>query len=453
MIAIWMAYALVTGALVALMCALVERIARAAHRATRGIWLGGMLAMLLLAAGAAPESLMPRTVSPSRWAAAVQVETGPAGRPRAQDGREGRQGLLAPMQERVGRWILALHDLLAAARVRLSGWDGPLLALWALAAAFLAGVLTHASLEGRRLRHGLEPRDVAGSTVLLTHGVGPSAVGIGRPAILLPSWALELDEALLTLVLRHEREHVDALDPALLLLALLGVVLLPWHLPLWWSWGRLRLAIEVDCDRRVLRAHPGVRRYAQLLLLTAQRAPEVPWASRAVVTVAAPLRPHASHLAQRISAMTHPRTSRLLLRAALAAPGVVALAALLLALPTPRQARAQQAAAQERAIVRLTSVGSFDWDPERTSILVFTTGGAEVGIGADPPAPLSDTLRLHRVPAITADVTDGEVHVQVSGPGRIKLGGTVTGGPALTLSATGRHIVLEKGGVGIRPNG
>ena len=32
----------------------------------------------------------------------------------------------------------------------------------------------------------------------------------------------------------------------------MAVVLMPWNLPLWWQWRRLRFAIEVDCDARVL---------------------------------------------------------------------------------------------------------------------------------------------------------------------------------------------------------
>lgn len=448
MIAIWMAYALVTGLIVALTCLLTERVARIAHLGTRGIWLGGMLVMLLLAAGAA----VPRSfASPAEGTAEVSAQKGIGERTIAQEDREWQSGAVSWLREWLERPFVTLQARLASASERLSRWDYPLLALWALLSAFLAGVAVHAALEARRLRHTLEPREVGGTTVLMTHGLGPSAAGIRSPAILLPNWALELDEALLALVLRHEREHVQARDPALLLLGLLAVVLVPWHLPLWWSWRRLRLAIEVDCDSRVLRAHPGERRYAELLLLTAQRAPDSHWASRAVFTMVAPLRPRASSLAERILVMTSSRTSRSLLRVPLAGLGALVLAALALALPTPRQAQA--AAAQERAvIVHLTEVGLIDTIADSLSILVYTTGGAQVGIGADPPAALSDTLRLNRLPAITADVTDGEVHIELRGPGAIKVGGKVTGGRATRVSATGRHIVLLKGGVGIYSN-
>ena len=89
--------------------------------------------------------------------------------------------------------------------------------------------------------------------------------------IVLPEWALALDEPLRALVLRHELEHRAARDPYLLLTAAVLTALLPWNIPLWWQARRLRLAIELDCDARVLRARPDPDRYARLLLAIAQR--------------------------------------------------------------------------------------------------------------------------------------------------------------------------------------
>ena len=55
------------------------------------------------------------------------------------------------------------------------------------------------------------------------------------------------------IVLAHEAEHVRARDPLLLAAGCAGVALLPWHPVSWWLLARLRLAVELDCDRRVLR--------------------------------------------------------------------------------------------------------------------------------------------------------------------------------------------------------
>jgi len=46
---------------------------------------------------------------------------------------------------------------------------------------------------------------------------------------------------------------------------------MPWNLPLWWQLRRLRRAIEVDCDARVLNAGHDVNRYGETLLEVGQR--------------------------------------------------------------------------------------------------------------------------------------------------------------------------------------
>ena len=66
---------------------------------------------------------------------------------------------------------------------------------------------------------------------------------------------------------------------------------------------------------------------------------------------------------------------------------------------------------------------------------------------------VGDTIRLKTFPAFTADVTNGDVHVELRGEGEIELAGTVSGGPAVNVSATGHHLVLLKGGTGIRTVG
>jgi beta-lactamase regulating signal transducer with metallopeptidase domain len=233
------------------------------------------------------------------------------------------------------RVISRLYNHLTPYREKLDSLNGVLLALWAAISALLAGVAAYALVEGRRLRLGLRPADVEGTPVLLTEAIGPATVGMYSPAILLPRWALDLDETLLRLVLRHEREHLEARDPLLLLIGSLALVLMPWHMPLWWSWRRLRLAIEVDCDARVLRANPDVRRYAELLLLTGQRGSTVPWSKRPTFAVVAPLRPHVAHLTKRIRVMTQ-HASRSTARSLLLVGAAVASATVALALPAPQ---------------------------------------------------------------------------------------------------------------------
>jgi hypothetical protein len=92
-----------------------------------------------------------------------------------------------------------------------------------------------------------------GVEVAVSEGVGPAVLGILSPRIVVPRWLLEEAAQRRSAVLAHESEHLRAHDGRLLLAALLLVALLPWNLPLRWLWRRLRLAIEVDCDARVVR--------------------------------------------------------------------------------------------------------------------------------------------------------------------------------------------------------
>jgi len=68
-----------------------------------------------------------------------------------------------------------------------------------------------------------------------------------------------------------EQSHLVAGDPRLLTGALCLLVFMPWNLPLWWQLRRLRRAIEVDCDARVLNAGHDVNRYGETLLEVGQR--------------------------------------------------------------------------------------------------------------------------------------------------------------------------------------
>jgi hypothetical protein len=99
-------------------------------------------------------------------------------------------------------------------------------------------------------------------------------------------------------------------------------------------------------------------------------------------------------------------------------------------------------------IVRLSALGLEKPTSDSVQVLVWTSGAAKVGIGAADPTPLADTLRLASLPAITADVSEGDVHIRLVTPGRMRLGAEVSGGRAIRFTATGRHIVVLKGGVG-----
>lgn len=212
---------------------------------------------------------------------------------------------------------------------QLLAWaDVLLLPAWLLAsvALLLAGgvLLTAVHLRRRQWRREM----VAGIPVLIAPRVGPAVVGFFHSRIVLPEWVLAWDESRRRLVVEHEREHVRARDPLLLLMGLAAVVLVPWNPALWWQLRRLRLAIEVDCDTRVLRGQTDVRSYGMLLLEVGRLA------SSGRLPVAALSEPR-SFLERRIRMMTSPKSTRRLHVAALAAVLCLAAAATAVALPTP----------------------------------------------------------------------------------------------------------------------
>ena len=149
------------------------------------------------------------------------------------------------------------------------GVENALGALWALGSVLVLVLFALLCLRLRRLRARWEPRDVCGEEVLRSEGFGPAVVGLIRSRIVLPSWTFALGERELEMVVLHEREHVRALDPALLAAGLLLASLSPWNPAVWWSLARLRLAVEGDCDRRVLARGTPARSYARLLLTVA----------------------------------------------------------------------------------------------------------------------------------------------------------------------------------------
>jgi hypothetical protein len=162
----------------------------------------------------------------------------------------------------------------------------------------------------RRLRAACGPcteRHVAGTRILVSERAGPMVLGVLDPEVVLPRWALDSPEEC-GLIVRHEREHVVAGDPWLLALASLAVAALPWSPALWWQHRRLRLAVETDCDARVLAAGASAHRYGRLLLSTATRPSMLPISALAWGGPS-------SHLERRILAMTARRPRHRMLRA------------------------------------------------------------------------------------------------------------------------------------------
>jgi beta-lactamase regulating signal transducer with metallopeptidase domain len=178
-----------------------------------------------------------------------------------------------------------------------------LLWMWAvtggLGAVFLIGVY----VRYRWIRAHLPGARVRDHDVLLSSSIGPAVIGFRSPAIVVPHWLLERTDDEQEVVLAHECEHIRARDHQLLLLSVAGLLILAWHPAVWWMLSRLRLAMELDCDRRLLDRGLSARRYGTVLIDLAARCSRTSIASAALAD-------GASHLERRIYAMTMTNTTR-----------------------------------------------------------------------------------------------------------------------------------------------
>jgi len=199
--------------------------------------------------------------------------------------------------------------------------------LWGLASATLLAWLGWNHYELRRARMAWPAVRLHGVEVQESPTTGPAVVGVLRGWITVPRWIHELDRDLQQLAVLHEREHQQQRDPALLWAGWLACAAVPWNPSLWWQLRRLRLAIEVDCDRRVLRGGTSIVRYGELLLEVGRRMTTRPRTAVALFETS-------SFLERRIRAMTSPAT-RGMVRALAAIGVVVVVVAFAFELPPP----------------------------------------------------------------------------------------------------------------------
>jgi TonB family protein len=275
MIATWMLYAALIGALVTVAAVAMSGVFAALRLPSRFVWTASMALSIAWPIAAAVRRSMPVEQSPIRVmpfvisVQPVQVISGDSG------------GL--------SRALLV---------------DGGLVALWLAVSALLVVRLVQSIKSLRNRRREWRASQLDGVRVCISQNVGPAVVGLRAMDVVVPEWITALDAPLRAIVLRHEEEHRAARDPQLLFLSTLAVALMPWNVALWIQARRLRLAVEMDCDARVLRAHPSTERYGLLMLTIAQRRSIAP-------PVFAPmLSEPTSHLERRILAM-QPSTRRI----------------------------------------------------------------------------------------------------------------------------------------------
>lgn len=316
----WGTLVLLLSALLYGAALLLERLGRGVAPA-RAIW-GGAIALLLGLAVAAPLRQPPPAPRPSASAASAPVSVAlPAKAPRAtlwSRLTEARAWAGAPISA-VTQGASRIASQLAATR-HLGALVPWLLAAWGVASLAVLAAYTGAYRRLRRAIRSGQAATMAGVPVVVTETIGPLVAGVRAPQVVVPRWLLTRAPEEQALVVAHERAHVAAHDPQLLLAGALGVVLLPWNPFCWGFLARLRLAIEVDCDHRLLRSGAPTARYGRLLIDLSAPHPSLSLAAPAFSH-------HTSHLERRLRTMTapaslHPRV-RLLALAAVGALSVL----------------------------------------------------------------------------------------------------------------------------------
>lgn len=224
------------------------------------------------------------------------------------------------------------------------------IALWALSSLALVAWIIAGTLRWRHIQRAWRRTTLDGVDIDISASTGPAVLGLLSHRIVLPSWATMMQPEHRRLVLAHECEHISARDPERLALAVAALVLMPWNVGLWWCAARLRRAVELDCDARVLRRFPSAREYGYVLLEVAARGRNTgPLAIPMVALLRLP-----SELELRLRAMTRVRSAGLHGAVFGGIVGPIAVAAAFIA-PVP-----SVQAGYARTLTRATHAAAFD---------------------------------------------------------------------------------------------
>jgi bla regulator protein blaR1 len=249
----WMFYSIVVSLLMSLAALAFERSAQIRGRPTRWLWAMCMVACVAIPFIPARESVQLPATAHSGPAPSPEITLPPLAATPTETSR-----LTLPA---IGEDQTPLSDAIST----LLDWT------WRIASVALTLMIlasgVHLSWRRRRWDRG----EMAGTAVYISEDCGPAVVGFLRPGIVVPHWLTRLSVEEQELVIAHERAHLRAYDAQLLTIGVCLLVCMPWNLMLWWQLRRLRLAIEIDCDARVLGLGYPVARYSETLIALGER--------------------------------------------------------------------------------------------------------------------------------------------------------------------------------------
>jgi beta-lactamase regulating signal transducer with metallopeptidase domain len=256
-----MLFSLAISALVLLAAMAAHDAQRAANRAVRWVWFGGIVAIVMLTVASPlrrtpPPITLRATSSVSQAATSTAIRSRPTLRDRWY---EARSALIKP----VSAALSTTHTWISNVPPTVHRAVG---VLWLLASAVTFGAFVLSYWRVRQTLQHWPVQRVGDTNARIAPTSGPAVVGLAPSQIILPAWLLSRSPEEQRLVVTHESEHVRAGDPWLLVFACGAAALMPWNPALWYALGRLRLAIELDCDRRVLGRGIPTASYGALLI-------------------------------------------------------------------------------------------------------------------------------------------------------------------------------------------
>ncbi|HME37981.1 MAG TPA: M56 family metallopeptidase [Steroidobacteraceae bacterium] len=246
----WMLYVMAVTLLLAAAAWVAEYAQRLRHSSTRWIWVLAIVLSLLIPTVIASVSIqIPNILSPAVSQKVIALRT-------ATSAHLSPTLLISGSPRTVAEWR-KLDPFLERA------WPAVSIAMW----VGLMASGAHLYWRKRNWSTGM----LGGARVYIAPEVGPAVVGLLRPSIVVPTWLISSSPSHQDAVIAHESSHLDAGDTRLFTAALFLLVFMPWNLPLWWQLRRLRYAIEVDCDRRVLKSGQDAVGYGETLIAVGER--------------------------------------------------------------------------------------------------------------------------------------------------------------------------------------
>jgi TonB-dependent SusC/RagA subfamily outer membrane receptor len=383
----WMLYSIAVGLCAVVAARAVESVLRMRGLPVRFVWVGAAILSIILAASA-----------PLRARAAHNESTA-----------------LADLSS-----LALVQTSIRSVQAHAPSMTWYVAGLWAFASLLVAACFLAGYSSVQRKRRAWPVVDLRGQRARLSPTTGPMVVGLVRPEVIVPRWVLARTPDEQQLIVDHEVAHVLARDPIVLGAACGLVALMPWSPAFWMILARVRLAIEVDCDARVLRGGVSRRSYSALLVDVAERASPLPFAATALADAS-------SHLYQRIIAMEPRRLTHPLLRGVSAA--LVGLAGVLAACEAKMPTAADVAQLDGRSAERSAQLlGVLPPD----SSLVWSVDGVPFTEAAAKAIPAQN------IAAVEVGKSEGRAHIYVTTKAALKVG-------YATMPDTGRAVTHRVG--------